>query len=45
MDNSWVAAKGRNFQMKESGLVLIILIKKAAIWLKILTKNCQIVDK
>lgn len=28
MDNSWVAAKGRNFQMKENGLVLMILIKK-----------------
>lgn len=28
MDNSWVAAKGRNFQMKESDLILMILIKK-----------------
>ena len=45
MDMSWVAAKGRNFQMRENGLVLMILIKKGAIWLKILTKSCEIVDK
>lgn len=44
MDSSWVAAKDCNFQMKESRLILMILIKKGAIWLKILTKSCQIVD-
>ena len=48
LGDEWTIAGSRqkdcNFQMKESGLILMILIKKGAIWLKILTKSCQIVD-
>ena len=45
MDNSWVAAKyfKRSLE-KNQEKVYTYIVKKAAIWLKILTKSCQIVE-
>lgn len=45
MDMSWVAAKyfERSLE-KNQEKVYTYIVKKAAIWLKILTKSCQIVE-